>query len=118
MSHCIGSYGEKCHTRMLRAYSVREKKSGARVATLTVEEEKPGRWKIDAIKGSQNAPVGNRVEAAAWSVVRALEDAYALLGATRADMNRTRSEHGKARASRPVMMDAGQQADFEPDMVF
>lgn len=115
MRHCIGSYGEKCKTRMLRAYSVRDKKSGARVATLTVEEEKPGRWKIDAIKGSQNAPVDNRVTVAAWSVVRALEDAYALLGTTRADMNRTRREQAKTQGARPA---AAQNPDYEPDICF
>jgi hypothetical protein len=118
MSHCIGSYDEKCHTRMLRAYSIRDKKSGARVATLTVEEEKPGRWKIDAIKGRQNAPVDTRIEVAAWSVVRALEDAYAFLGTTRADMNRTRRELGKTQGARPARMAAARNPDFEPDMVF
>lgn len=118
MSHCIGSYGEKCHTRMLRAYSVRDKKSGTRVATLTVEEEKPGRWKIDAIKGSQNAPVDNRIEVAAWSVVRALEDAYSLLSTTRADMNRTRREVAKTQGARPARMPPARHPDFEPDIVF
>lgn len=118
MNHCIGTYGEHCRIRMLRAYSVREIKSGARVATLTVEEETPGRWKIEAIKGSHNIAVPVRVEQAAWSVMRALEDAYASLSATRADMNRTRRELGKARASRSVMMNAVQPTDFEPDIVF
>jgi hypothetical protein len=118
MTHCIGTYAEKCRSRMLRAYSVREAKSGARVATLTVEEEKPGRWKIDAIKGSHNVPVPARVERAAWSVVRALEDAYALLATSRADMNRTRRELGKTRASLAVMAGAAQPSDFEPDIVF
>jgi hypothetical protein len=118
MNHCIGSYGEKCQSRMLRAYSVREKKTGARVATLTVEEEKPGYWKIDAIKGSHNVAVPVRVERAAWSVIRALEDAYALLGNTQADMSRTRSELGKAQAARSARMAAALQRDFEADIVF
>jgi len=118
MSHCIDTYGDDCRSRMLRAYSVREIKSGARVATLTVEEEKPGRWKIDAIKGSHNVAVPVRVERAAWSVMRALEDAYALSGVTRADMNRTRSELGKAQANRSARVAVALQRDFEPDIVF
>jgi hypothetical protein len=44
MSHCIAEYGPQCRTSMLRVYSVREKKTGVRVATLTVQEISLGRW--------------------------------------------------------------------------
>lgn len=96
MNHCIGGYGERCRGGMLRAYSVREGKSGTRVATLTVEEVAPGRWKIDAIKGNYNAPVTKRVEEAASAVLRSLEEAHASFASTRAAMFRARRSKNAA----------------------
>jgi hypothetical protein len=90
MNHCIGGYGERCRGGMLRAYSVRDSKSGTRVATLTVEEVTPGRWRIDSIKGNCNAPVLKRVEEATAAVLRSLEEAHASLPSTRAAMFRAR----------------------------
>ncbi len=97
LNHCIGGYGDQCRGGMLRAYSIRDSKSGARVATLTVEEMTPGRWYIDAINGNCNAPVTKRVEEAAAAVLRALEEAHASLPFTRAEMFRTR--HGESAAA-------------------
>jgi hypothetical protein len=57
----------------------------------------PGRWNIDAIKGNYNAPVTKRVEEAAAAVLRALEEAHALLPPTRAEMFRAR--HGESAAA-------------------
>jgi hypothetical protein len=105
MNHCVGGYGERCRGGMLRAYSVRDRKCGTRVATLAVEEMAPGRWNIDAIKGNYNAPVTQRVEAAAAAVLRALEDAHALLPPTRAEMFRAR--HGESAAVRGPAIAAG-----------
>jgi len=87
MMHCVGSYGERCRNEMLRIYAVSEKKSGVRVATLSVMENSPGLWEIDQLKGCYNAPVPQRVTIAALAVVRALEDAYALLPAVRQEMD-------------------------------
>lgn len=114
MKHCIGTYADNCRRRMLRAYSIRDRKTGARVGTLTVEEAAPGLWAIDAIKGHSNNAVDKRVEAAAWSVVRALEEAYARLTATGAEMNRFRGDAAKARGSHA----AGTQAFLEPEICF
>ncbi len=101
MNHCIGGYGDRCLSGMLRAYSIRDRKSGARVATLTVEEMTKGRWKIDAIKGNHNTPVTKRVEEAAFSVLRSLEDAYASFASTRAEMYRVRRGETASAVRRP-----------------
>ena len=58
MNHCVGSYGDKCRFEPLRIFSVRRKKCGARVATLSVREKKPGCWDVDQLKGPSNAAVG------------------------------------------------------------
>jgi hypothetical protein len=110
MNHCIGGYGDRCRGGMLRAYSVRDRKSGTRVATLTVEEAAPGRWKIDAIKGNYNAPVPKRVEEAAAAVLRSLEEAHASFPSTRAQMFRARS--GESTAAVPAATIAADN-DFE-----
>ena len=36
MRHCIASHEEACRTSSLRVYSVRQRKSGARLTTVTV----------------------------------------------------------------------------------
>jgi hypothetical protein len=113
MNHCIGGYGERCRGGMLRAYSVREGKSGTRVATLTVEEMASGRWKIDAIKGNYNAPVTKRVEEAAAAVLRSLEEAHASFPSTRAQMFRARSgESAAAVGSPPLVADNNFELDL------
>jgi hypothetical protein len=114
MDHCIGGYGERCRGGMLRAYSVRDGKSGTRVATLTVEEVAPGRWRIDAIKGHYNAPVTKRVEEAAFSVLRSLEEAHASLASTRAEMFRARCGESPAAAGNPAI---AANNDFEFDLL-
>ena len=92
MMHCVGDYGERCRSQMLRIYAVSEKKSGVRVATLSVMEVSPGYWDIDQLKGRYNAPVPQRVAMAAQAVTRALEDAYAMLPAARHEMDGCRSK--------------------------
>jgi hypothetical protein len=91
MSHCIGDYGERCRAEMLRAFSVREKKTGQRVATLTVEELRPGGWNIENLKGFRNADVPPQVMQSALAVIQSLEDAYALQPRLRQEIDRTRS---------------------------
>jgi hypothetical protein len=103
MNHCIGGYGQRCRGGMLRAYSIRDRKSGTRVATLTVEEVAPGRWRIDAIKGHYNAPVTQPVEVAAFSVLRSLEEAHASFASTRAEMYRARCGESAASVLRPAI---------------
>lgn len=90
MAHCIGSYGERCRTEMLRAYSVRDRKSGARVATLTVTEVAPGCWNINELKGYENDDVADHVLYAAYGVICAIEDSYATLPAIRRVIDHTR----------------------------
>lgn len=61
MQHCVGDYAERCRHEPLRIFSVRNKKTGARVATLSVVEKTAGRWKFDQLKGPLNAEVDIQV---------------------------------------------------------
>ena len=90
MAHCIGSYGDRCRSEMLRAFSVREKKSGARAATLTVSEVEPGSWNIDGLKGYRNADVPENILLSAYGVIRAFEDAYTGQPTLRNEFDRVR----------------------------
>lgn len=58
MNHCVGTYGDRCRFAPLRIFSVRRKKCGTRVATLSVRENNPGCWGVDQLKGPSNAEVG------------------------------------------------------------
>ena len=61
MQHCVGTYPEFCRSGLRRIYSVRERKSGRRVATFSVEYADCGdgtlEWEYDQISGVKNAPV-------------------------------------------------------------
>ena len=58
MDHCVDTYGDTCRFEPLRIFSIRLKKTGARVATLSVKETKPGWWDVDQLKGPSNADPG------------------------------------------------------------
>lgn len=58
MDHCVGSYADTCRFEPVRIYSIRRKKCGTRIATLSVRETKPGCWAVDQLKGPSNAEVG------------------------------------------------------------
>jgi hypothetical protein len=90
MSHCIGSYGDRCRYNQLRAWSVLEVTSKRHIATLAVEEVEPGRWAIDDLKGPGNTPVDTRIYQAAMGVIWCLEDAYANSRSIRAMMDASR----------------------------
>ena len=100
MSHCIGGYGPRCRSEMLRAYSVRDRKTGDRIATLAVRERSRGRWEVNMIRGLQNASVSQTVQLGAFAVIGALEDAHRLVSAIRAEMDRTRATHAVLRRGR------------------
>lgn len=61
MEHCVGEYAERCRFEPLRIFSVRYKKTGQRVATLSLIETAPGVWDFDQLKGPKNADVDLRV---------------------------------------------------------
>jgi hypothetical protein len=61
MEHCVGEYAERCRFEPLRIFSVRYKKTGQRVATLSLIETKPGVWDFDQLKGPKNAEVDLQV---------------------------------------------------------
>jgi hypothetical protein len=78
MEHCVGSYDDDCRAGEIRIFSVRERKSGQRVATLSVErvERETGMpsWEVGEINGPGNAGVTSRLEVAADAVVRSFAD--------------------------------------------
>lgn len=57
MRHCVGTYGDNCRYGPLRIFSVQYKKTGTRVATLSIKETEPGSWVFDQLKGPANAEV-------------------------------------------------------------
>jgi hypothetical protein len=61
MEHCVGDYEDRCRFEPLRIFSVRYKKTGQRVATLSLLEKSPGVWDFDQLKGPKNADVDLRV---------------------------------------------------------
>ena len=78
MNHCIASYGQWFATELARPFSIRCRKTGARLATMVIHEDAPGRWQIDQLSGHSNEAVSDTIQEAAYAVVRALEDALAL----------------------------------------
>lgn len=60
MQHCVGSYADDCRGGVRRIYSVRERKSGQRIATLSVEYVDYGNtlaWEYDQFSGVKNAEI-------------------------------------------------------------
>ena len=61
MQHCVGTYSEFCRGGVRRIYSVRERKSGRRVATFSVEYVDHGNgtraWQCDQMSGHKNAEI-------------------------------------------------------------
>lgn len=57
MRHCVGTFGDNCRFEPLRIFSVQHKKTGHRVATLSIRETQPGSWVFDQLKGPANAEV-------------------------------------------------------------
>lgn len=92
MRHCVGDYADLCQESMLRIYAITEKRSGARVGTVSVQELRPGVWEIDALHGYANAPVPCDVEQATDALVRALDDAFRTQPQVRKEMHLVRSK--------------------------
>ena len=107
MSHCIASYGEHCREQMLRVWSVLEIKTGKRIATMTVEEDAPGVWRVDEIYGPANQLPSDRIVRAASAVALSMDDAYRRDSATRQeiDMHRFQLEITRRRAKAMRTMD-------------
>ena len=61
MQHCVGSYANDCIDGVRRIYSVRERKRGLRIATLSVAYVDHGNnklaWECDQLSGVQNAEI-------------------------------------------------------------
>lgn len=106
MMNCIGTYGERLSQQMLIAYSVRNRKTGTREATMTVAEVEPGRWVIDEIEGPGNTEASDEIVRAAFAVVRVLEEAYFTIRPVRENIQamRRRSE-GATSVPVPVAVD-------------
>ena len=77
MQHCVGDYDEKCLDGVTRVYSVRERKSGMRVATCALEcsaDDDRITWEHDQVKGVRNAEVPREILAASDAVLRSYLD--------------------------------------------
>jgi len=59
MDHCVGTFGDICRYRPLRIFSIQQKKSRQRVATLAIQELKSGHWEVNQLKGPSNADAGS-----------------------------------------------------------
>jgi hypothetical protein len=61
MQHCVGTYPEYCRCGARRIYSVRERKSGRRMATFSIEYVDYGNgrlaWRFDQLSGLSNAEI-------------------------------------------------------------
>jgi hypothetical protein len=61
MQHCVGAYAPYCRGGVRRVYSVRERKSGRRVATLSLEYVDYGNgglsWECDQLSGFKNTEI-------------------------------------------------------------
>lgn len=90
MSHCIGDYGDRCRNTSLRAFSVRHRKTGARLATLTVAHES-GFWQLMAISGPKNAEVDDRIVLATNGLLLSLDEATAENVAFRAFLDKLKA---------------------------
>lgn len=112
MRHCIADYGARLLPEMLIAYSVRDRKSGERIATLTVREIALGVWAIDDIRGPGNAAAGEDVVQAAHAVVQALEDAYREVKGVRRFLDDLRA------LARPLRNPIGELIHADPDIPF
>lgn len=76
MRHCIGGYDDFCRESSLRAYSVIHKKSGGRLATLTVDYSiQSSSWELQQIKGPGNAGVDERILRATTALLQSLDEA-------------------------------------------
>lgn len=77
MQHCVADYDENCRGGTYRIYSVREKRSGLRVATCSLECTADGdelTWELDQVKGIRNAEVPRQALVAADAVLRSYLD--------------------------------------------
>ncbi len=78
MRHCVATFDESCLMGVSRVFSVREKKTGLRVATLSLEfvESHKGSfvWENDQLKGIENASVSLEICECADAVLRAFHD--------------------------------------------
>ena len=100
MKNCIGSYGPRLAQQMLIAFSVKNRKSGEREATMTVAEVSAGRWQISEIEGPENSDAGTEIEYAAYAVIRVLEEAYCTVKSVREAIQamRSRAMHAPSQA--------------------
>lgn len=83
MRHCVGGYANSCRSGRLRIFSVREERSHARVATLSVRVGL-AHWEVDQLKGPGNADVSDLVCQSVYGLLASLADAERLLPEVRA----------------------------------
>jgi hypothetical protein len=77
MSHCVAICVGDCLRSEMHVFSISERRSGARLATLALSRTRDGGWEIDQIKGRCNQSVTpmRGVDEAAMALLRCVEDA-------------------------------------------
>ncbi len=79
MNHCIAGYADLCRQGDVRAYSVRDRHSGKRLATATMHYDGSGQagpWCIGDVKGRHNDPVSCAIHEAVEALHRCYQDAW------------------------------------------
>ena len=76
MSHCVDGYVGDCLLGVARIFSITDKRTGVRVATLSLEIDTMGNWVIGQVKGKRNADVTalRGIDEVAMALLRCVED--------------------------------------------
>ena len=74
MSHCVASWVGDCLAKDVHIFSIRDRKSAARLATLALQADDEQGWQLIQIKGRQNAAVPTMIEQLAMLLVTWLDE--------------------------------------------
>ena len=77
MEHCIASYGQWFATELARPFSIRCRRTDARLASMVAHEYSAGVWRVDQVSGYRNTDVSSVISEAASAVVWSIEEAIA-----------------------------------------
>lgn len=77
MSHCVASFVGDCLRTEVHVFSIADRRSRARLATLALSRTSAGNWEIDQIKAHCNESVAtlSGVEEAAMALLQCIADA-------------------------------------------
>lgn len=96
MQHCIADYLHDCRAGEYRVFGVSMKRTGERLATMTVVLNSRGRWEAAEIFGPENEDVSDRLMQSTDAVCRSLNDLYRINSLVRSSMNKHMKRSVKA----------------------